>query len=212
MTKSTLPLPTATDMVSKLPSALPFVPEQHSVQIFDMSVWKEPASEDSAVLLGYIQNLHSNGKSAKEIAHLTGLPLTTIRRKLNMVVNSHLGRVDINTRSGKRLEVDALLTERLSLLNNHLLNCYEVAYDEEGNIIDIDFNKVAKINAQINDLLKIRMKLWHLESPEHTVSSGNKSSNQAPIVQNNNYVGLSNDASKALGDIISGIDTGKNGG
>lgn len=205
MSKNDLKLPTTQDMVNALPSASPFKSEAPSVNIFDMSVWKEPSSDNNAVLLGYIHDLHSKGKSPEDIAHLSGLPLTVVRRKLNMVVNSHLGRVDMNARNGKRLEVDELLTERLALLNRQLLKCYEVQQDKKGNVIEINLDTVNNLNKQINDLLKIRMRLWHLEVQDYEPSKPS-SKGTVSVTQNNHYGELSNKASTTLGNVISGLN------
>lgn len=150
------------------------------VQIFDMTVWTEKESEyDNVVLLGYIEKLYKEKVPPEEIAKKVGLPVSVVRRKLNIIANSFLGKIDIDVKANKRLEVDAQIARQLNMLNFK----YEQMFEP---FATFDLDLADKLQNQIAKLTQMRIKLWNLDAKEEVVSSKpSKVNNTANILIQN---------------------------
>ena len=205
-------------LVEDLPDTVEVAPINPPVQMFEMSVWQEKKNQDSAILVGYIEDLFRRGRSVDEISAITKLSGSIIRKKLNMIANSHLGKVNKEVQQGKRLEVDEQITQQLVSLIELKEHCLEEKAKIEvedkaktAGLIDpeeVTIEQIAKLTLQINNLLKLRMKLWQLDTKE--ISPEKPKFNPIPnsATQINTYVTTEKGAEATIntfGDYISGV-------
>jgi hypothetical protein len=131
--------------------------ERKSIKLFDTNVWKEsPELQNGVVLTSYIEQLYNEGHTPDQIAAMVNLPIKTIKKKLNTIVNSFLGTPTSESKDLRRIEVDDQIMRQIEDLKEVM---EELRL--EGKATDIQ--KITKYSAQISKLLEIRMKLWGLD-------------------------------------------------
>ena len=141
---------------------LPKLPYKKPIEIFEMSVFKEqPELQEGVVATGFIEQLYREGLTPEQIAKRTDLSVTTIKRKLNRIVNSELGKVEVNSKNLRRIEVDDYILKQFHRLES-AIEAY-VNKCEERNL-EPAVEVLTKFQAQITKLIDVRTKLWGLDS------------------------------------------------
>lgn len=181
---------------------LPVAPVKQPVQVFEMSVWKEGAEQDGVVLSSYVEQLFKDGLSPEEIAKQTGLTPSTVRRKLNQIANSFLGKPDADAKGLRRLEVDEYLTRQLSKIDA-AMNLYVCKCTEAQTLPDPQV--LTKYQAQLTKLLEVRMKLWGLEGGDSDAKAKGKPQGAANIVGGRIESSIDKITGNKIADFIIGI-------
>jgi len=134
---------------------------KRSIKLFETNVWKEaPELQNGVVLTSYIEQLHNEGYEPDQIASIVHLPVKTIKRKLNSIVNSFLGTPTVESKDLRRLEVDEYILKQINEIETEMTSYLEIL---KGQGVPPAMKDMTKYHQQLNKLLETRMKLWHLE-------------------------------------------------
>lgn len=128
-------------------------------RLFNVGSVKEKSGAVSVVQVAYISQLYKQGFTPEQIADMTGIKYDVVCAKLNIVVNSVLGKVTKETQYILRLETDATIQELSDELLSRISN-------GNGNLVPADLVKLA---TQMEKMLKLRIALWGLKCDDKDV-------------------------------------------
>lgn len=143
--------------------------ERKSVKLFDTNVWKDPADQSGVVLTGYINQLYKEGYEPDQIATMVNLPVRTVKRKLNTIVNSFLGEPTKEAKELRRIEVDDILLNQIEEVKSSLAS-YNKEVADSGSSPDLKV--LGKYTSLLSKLLEVRMKLWGLDDSRQDSNRG----------------------------------------
>lgn len=151
--------------VNDLLAALPDLQSSESktigdiTRLFNVGAVKEKSGAVSVVQVAYIAQLYKQGFTPDQIADMTGIKYDVVCAKLNIIVNSILGKVTKETQYILRLETDATIQEMSDELLSRITN-------SNGNLVPSDLVKLA---TQMEKMLKLRIALWGLKCDDKDV-------------------------------------------
>lgn len=151
--------------VNDLLAALPDLQSSESktigdiTRLFNVGAVKEKSGAVSVVQVAYISQLYKQGFTPEQIADMTGIKYDVVCAKLNIIVNSILGKVTKETQYILRLETDATIQEMSDELLSRITN-------SNGNLVPSDLVKLA---TQMEKMLKLRIALWGLKCDDKDV-------------------------------------------
>lgn len=151
--------------VNDLLAALPDLQSSESktigdiTRLFNVGAVKEKSGAVSVVQVAYIAQLYKQGFTPDQIADMTGIKYDVVCAKLNIIVNSILGKVTKETQYILRLETDSTIQEMSDELLSRITN-------SNGNLVPSDLVKLA---TQMEKMLKLRIALWGLKCDDKDV-------------------------------------------